>query len=374
MTEHKTLPMNRVVETLEKNIIDVPLGKPSFSDKRYNSLDLNSDFFSPLPKLVGSKRIAFVDGGNTELISAPNFAVGFNRLYFGLFDGNKRIEASIVPQKIEFYVVCYATIEGDKIFYKTEIIPVKDEWKKYLPNIDHLEFNSFDRTIMLGSQRAPITRVLSVARVFSEWRFSSFITKEELNKGDVLVRDGTLQTSVTNERKYANEAYDCALENGVFFTALSKTSTLFTSTGLPLFSAIDVLSESSTLKGNSWYYHPVVEITQPDHRADMFAVKLHPQSDYVFRFEVLKDQVTRAKFGEIELIISSLAENSKDIGFPGYPYGLIDADRFARVSATDQSVNEFQFRASIAQKKIWEKIAKFVKSSDAHEILNKLIR
>jgi hypothetical protein len=374
LAEHKKLPMNKVVDALEKNIIDVPLGKPSFNDKRYNSLDLSIDFFSPLPKLRGNVRIAFVDGGNTELICAPNFAVGFNRLYFGLFEGNKRLESTTIPQKIEFYVVCYATIVGDKIFYKTELIPVKDEWSKYLPSASHLEFNSFDRTIMLGSQRAPISRVLSVARVFSEWRFSSFIAREELRENDVLVRDGTLQTSVTNERKYANEAYDSALEKGVYFTSLSKTSTLFTSTGLPLFSAIDILSESSPLKGNSWYYHPVVQITQPDHRAEMFAVKLHPQSDYVFRFEVLKDQATKAKFGEIELIISALAENSKDIGFPGYPYGLIDADRFARVSATDQTVNEFQFRASISQKKVWEKISKFVKSSDAHEILNKLIR
>lgn len=366
--------MNKVVDALEKNIIDVPLGKPSFNDKRYNSLDLNIDFFSPLPKLRDNVRIAFVDGGNTELICAPNFAVGFNRLYFGLFEGNKRLESTTIPQKIEFYVVCYATIVGDKIFYKTELIPVKDEWSEYLPSASHLEFNSFDRTIMLGSQRAPISRVLSVARVFSEWRFSSFIAREELRENDVLVRDGTLQTSVTNERKYANEAYDSALEKGVYFTSLSKTSTLFTSTGLPLFSAIDVLSESSPLKGNSWYYNPVVQITQPDHRAEMFAVKLHPQSEYVFRFEVLKDQATKAKFEEIELIISALAENSKDIGFPGYPYGLIDADRFARVSATDQTVNEFQFRASISQKKVWQKISKFVKSSDAHEILNKLIR
>jgi hypothetical protein len=50
--------MNKVVEALEKTIIDVSLGKPSFSDKRFNSLDLSSDFFSPLPKLVGDKSLA----------------------------------------------------------------------------------------------------------------------------------------------------------------------------------------------------------------------------------------------------------------------------------------------------------------------------
>jgi hypothetical protein len=366
--------MHRVVEALEKSIINVPSGKPSFNDKRYNAFDLSADFFSHLPKLTENRRIAFVDGGNAELICAPNFAVGFNRIYFGLFEGNKRFESSAIPQKIEFYVVCYATMDADKIIYKTELVPVKDEWSKFLPEPAHLNFNSFDRTIMLGSQRAPITRVLSVARVFAEWRFSGEIAKNVLHKGDVIVRDGTLQTSVTNERKYANEAYDSALENGVYFTALSKTSTLFTTTGLPLFSVIGSLADESSVKGNTWYYHPIAEITQPDHRATMFAVKLHPESEYVFRFETLKDQVSKASFPEIEQIISSLAENSKDIGFPGYPYGLIDADRFARVSATEQTVNEFQLRASIAQKEVWEKISRFIKTADAHDLLNKLIR
>jgi hypothetical protein len=103
------------------------------------------------------------------------------------------------------------------------------------------------------------------------------------------------------------------------------------------------------------------------------AVKLHRQSEYVFRFEVLKDQVNKNNFGEVELIVSALAENSKDVSFPGYPYGLIDADKFARVSMTEKTVNEFQFRAAVPQK-LWEKISKFVRSSDAHEILNKMIR
>ena len=107
----------------------------------------------------------------------------------------------------------------------------------------------------------------------------------------------------------------------------------------------------------------------------MFAVKLHENSEHVFRFEVLKDQVNKYNLGEIEMILSALAANSRDIGFPGYPYGLIDADRFARVQMSEKTAREFQFRAVLSsQKSVWEKISKFVKSSDAHEILNKLIR
>ena len=367
------MPIHLVVQVLERNIMDVPAGQPAFADPRYNSFALNTDYFYPLPKLRHERKIAFIDGGSAEIVGAPNFAVGLTRLYFCVFKGDKRIEAAKIPQRIDFYTVCYAVPRSNQIVYKTELVPVKEEWRKYLPDTADLELDSFDRTIMLGLQRAPISRILEVARVFAEWRFSSFIAQEELEEGDVLVRDGTLQTTVTHEGKYADEAYQAALQEKVYFTALSKTSTLFTETGQPLFSAIHELSESSRMKDDAWYYYPIATITQPDHKAEMLAVKLHKQSEYVFRFEVLKDQVNKNNFGEVELIISALAENSKDVCFPGYPYGLIDADKFARVSMTEKTVNEFQFRAAVSRE-VWDKISKFVKSSDAHELLNRLIR
>lgn len=373
MSEAKKLPIHLVIQVLERNILDVPAGQPAFADPRYSSFTLNSEYFYPLPKLQLGRRIAFVDGGSAEIIGAPNFAVGLTRLYFCMFKGATRVEAINIPQKIDFYTVCYAIPRGNQINYKTEIVPVREEWRQYLPELADLELDSFDKTIMLGLQRAPISRVLELARTFAEWRFARFIVQEELEEGDVLVRDGSLQTTVTNESKYADEAYQAALKKKAYFTALSKTSTLFTETGQPLFSAIHALSESSRLKDEAWYYYPIATITQPDHKAELFAVKLHKQSEYVFRFEVLKDQVNKNNFDEVELIISAIAENSKDVGFPGYPYGLIDADKFARVSMTEKTVNEFQFRAAVPPN-VWAKIALFVKSSDAHDVLNKLVR
>ncbi len=369
----RVLPIHLVVEALEKNVVELPLGQPEFADKRYRSMPLDPEFFTRIPVADVERLVAFVDGGNMEIASAPNFAIALTRLYFSLFKGDKRIEPHCVPQRVDFYTVCFAVLKSGQIVYRTEFIPLREEWRKYLPRVQDLELNSFDRTIMMGLQRASINRVLDVARVFSEWKFSSSIIEEELQRGDVLVRDGSLQTTVTNEGKYANEAYAFALEKGVYFTGISKTSTLFTDTGQPLFSAIHELSEATPLKDESWYYHPIVEIDHPDHRAEMFAVKLNKQSEYVFRFEVLRDQVTKQTFKEVESVISALAANSIDIGFPGYPYGLIDADRLGRVSMNEKTVHEFQFKAAASRKGLWEKISKFIKSSDAHEILNKLI-
>jgi len=375
MFEEKSLPIRKVVDALGRAIVDVPMGQPSFGDDRYSPFELRTDRFFPLPKRMTDGKVAFIDGGRAELLSAPNFAIGLNRVYFGLFHGDKRIEPTKIPSKIDFFTVCYAAVIGNDITYKTELVPLEEDWNDLLPDKEDLQFSSFDRTLMTGFQRVSISRILDVARAFAEWRFSKFIIDLELEKGDVTVRDGTLQTIVTNESKYANEAYDSALKKGVYFTAISKTSTLFTDTGQPLFPSINILSETSVLKDQSWYYYPIVNISQPNHNAEMFAIKLHENSEYVFRFEVLKDQVTKHNLGEVELILSALAANSRDIGFPGYPYGLIDADRFARVQNSEKTAREFQFRATLSsQKSLWEKISKFVKSSDAHQILDKMIR
>ena len=54
----------------------------------------------------------------------------------------------------------------------------------------------------------------------------------------------------------------------------------------------------------------------------IYVVKLNENSKKCFRVE-----------GQInDEVLSLLVENSKDPTFIGYPYGLIEADKFARVS------------------------------------------
>lgn len=370
MSERKELPIHLVIQALERNIVDIPLGQPSFEDPRYNPFELSTEYFSPLPKHLSEQKLSFVDGGSAEIVGAPNFSVGYTRVYFNLFKGEKRLEAKKIPQRIDFFTVCFAKPSEGQIIYSTELVPIKGEWSSFLPDISDLSFNSLDRSLMTGSQRVPISRIIDISRLFAEWNLSQFVVSGELEEGDVLVRDGTLQTIAPNEGKYAQKAYEAALKKNVHFSSLSKTSTLLTKTGQPLLSAINTLSETSTMKDEAWYYYPIVEINQPDHRAEMFAVKLHKLSEYVFRFEVLKDQVDRKNIADTGLIIASLARNSRDLIFPGYPYGLIDADKFARVTATEKRNNEFQLKS--VSGKVWQKVSKFIKSSDAHEILNKI--
>ena len=105
-SEKKSLPIHRVVEALERAITDVPMGQPSFGDDRYTPFELNSEYFSPLPKQKNKGKIAFIDGGSAELLSAPNFAIGLTRVYFGLFKEDQRLEPTTLPSKIDFFTFC----------------------------------------------------------------------------------------------------------------------------------------------------------------------------------------------------------------------------------------------------------------------------
>ena len=274
---------------------------------------------------------------------------------------------------MEFYTICYTVAERERVFYEAELVPVMKEWTIYLPNVTGLKFDSFDSSLMAGRFRAPIRKIAETVRRFAEWKLAGLLCEYELDEGDAVVRDGTLQTSVTNEAIYSKKAMSNAVKNKVILLGLAKTSTLFTSTGFPLFAAIDELADESAFRNDAWYYYPIVDITHPDHKAEMYAVKLHPNSEYVFRLEILKSQAKMMDKTEIQKYIFALAECAKDASFPGYPYGLIDADRFARVSGNETCGQNLQLLSCASGSDVLKRLKRCLKTSDAHELLNKIV-
>lgn len=367
------LPIQRVIQNISKRFEDISIGKPSFADSRYNIFDFDVNNFHPIGGFERDSILSFIDGGNMPIVNAHNLSVQLVRVYFNLFKGKKRIEPKNIPPRIEFYAACYAVEKNGKIYYETELVPIKQEWSRFLPSSKDLHMDSFDRTLSTGARRVPIGKVAGAARLFTEWKYAGVIMEEELGSEDVLIRDGSLQTSVTNERKYYNELIEKAVQRDVKLLGLSKTSTLFTSTGYSLFAAISELSGSSACADSSWFYHPIVDINQPDHKAEMYAVRLHPNSDYVFRLEMLKPQAEKLTLEEKSKIFGMIAFNSSDATFPGYPYGLLDADRFARVDFNERENQRIQFLSCASKEKILPRLIRCLKSTDAHDVLNDLI-
>ncbi len=363
--------VRKLIEDLNMKVAEEDLGQPFLSSHNYRTFPFDKDFFKPVQAVNSNRKLAFVDGGNNEIIGAPNFSIQLNRVYFNVFQGRHRISDTNFPQRMEFFSATFATFKDDQIFFDSRIFPVRDIFKDYLPKAVDLSFNSTDRRLMIGNSRADIARVASIARRFAEWEFAKRVVENELDGGDILVMDGTLRTAFKNESKYAKAAYEAAKNSDVIYSGLSKTSRLLTTTGLSLLGAIRKMATEEGI-GPVWYYYPIAESLSPEHEAAIFIVKLHEQSKRAFRYEIYAKQAEELKDGELNEVVNQLHVNSCDVSFPGYPYGLIDADGNARVRYEEIQMYKMMLLSEVSKLGSWPKFSRHIESEDAHDILNML--
>ena len=282
-------------------------------------LEVNKNNFLSITEEKEAKRIAFVDGGQAEIISAGNFCLSFIRVFGQVFFGEKREESY---QK-EFYLLTTAKYLENDLGYESKIFGDK------LIEEKDLLISSNDSSIKSGLERAPISRISNMARRLAELSLAAQI------KAEIIILDGTLEPTFRNEEKYL------AKLNGNT-CALAKSCSLFTVSG----NSPIVLLNKIGLKG-CWSYFL---------EGKTHLVKLNEKSKHVFRFE-----------GNPEAL-GYLMENCKDALFLGYPYGLIFADKMARVSNDEKKSLQINFLL----RKENQEIAEYLSTSDAHEILDGL--
>jgi hypothetical protein len=364
------IPLKEITKKCSERLRGWPLGDPVFADPRYHSQKLSLENFHDFEYSLDEVRVCYVDGGNIEIINSPGFVVHLTRVAYCLFMGNEQVRDLNFPQVMDFFTVAFAVEKNREIAYSVELYPLSQMKGLVLPEKEDLMFDSFDSTLMEGRRRAPLSKAATAARVFAEWRLAEELCRNELKPGDVLVRDGSLQSQVTGESKYANKAYSEALKRDVFFSGLAKTSTLFTSSGMPLFSAISLLAKRNGFEKIRWFYHPIVKINAPDHKAVMMAVKLHPRSKHIFRYEVLKPQAENV--GDLGEIVSKISYNANDLTFPGYPYGLIEADRLARVKEEEVEPLQIQIFSAMSEQGAWSELESFMRAVDAHKVIDEI--
>ena len=131
---------------------------------------------------------------------------------------------------------------------------------------------------------------------------------------------------------------------GFTVVGLSKTTQLLTNSGD---SAVAVLAG---LGKGRWYY---------DSKSEISFVRLHEKSNYVFRMDVFD-------FRKIKEIAGMLARYATDPVFLGYPYGLVEADRFARVSNEEKEYLKTLFLAEAGD------LGRYLRSQDAHSVLDSI--
>jgi len=338
--------INKIIESIDEKTI-LTEAYPKFSGEGYRAHKINSRNFHEINKLNSNKKIAFVDGGNAEIIRSANFSLNLIRVCFVIYQNNKKITS----KKFEILAFIQAINKNNEIYYKTSFFKTE-----YSIDLGEISFSSFDHTLMLGINRAEISSVANAIRRFAELKIAKIVSDGKI--ADVIVLDGNLQSTLTNENTYLSQLYESCSKNNVVLSALSKTTSLFTDNGNLLSVVL-----GSIIIFPLWFYHPIVEINNINHKAEMFFVKFHNKSKHIFRFEIFNEQRKKG-----EEIVNILAGNCIDPIFIGYPYGLVEADRIARISNNEKESLKTMFLIRLKNKNI----EKYLSSVNAHEILDRI--
>ncbi len=313
-----------------------------------------------------SRKIAFIDGGDGLLDEAPNYLITINRVSYSLFRGKKRIMPAM-NHRIQFFSYVVSDIQTragqKKLSYNTKLFAYGREDKVHLPDESDLTSSAEGTTVLQKH------RLNSLARQFAEWRLALNVVKNELDEGDILVKDGSLQTGFKNEAKYAKELYQTAKNKGVIVCGLSKSSRLITESGDSLIPRIEAISKKTN--HDRWYIRVTDGVTSDDCGA-MLAVKLHPDSEFPYRFEILYEQFDKMKPDEVNSVLYNLVENSQDISMLGYPYGLIDADRYAQVRLDERDMYKGILYAIRRRNPEWKDLENNSSMMGAHNVLNEV--
>src|SRR3989344_5710638 len=147
---------NKIIDEIKEGVLD----KGKFKADKNN--------FKSLAAAKEDARIAFVDGGQAELLRAADFSLQFIRTAAIVFKGREK-EKQIIN---EFFVL----IKTDGDYYKTEIFSLKGN------SADKVIFNSLDRSIMDGNEKAEISKIAGVMRRFAEIK----LAKEIVDDTDII--------------------------------------------------------------------------------------------------------------------------------------------------------------------------------------------
>lgn len=329
--------------------------------------------FEEIPCTDEPRRIAFVDGGNATLGEAPSFMMGINRVYYSLFRGSLRQKPARQP-RIEFFSCVTAGPSApsvgsaaDKGAYTTRLFARSALDRGRLPPDDDLAITTDD----IKDRGASRDSLLAVPRNLAEWAAAEFVLDEELDGGDILVMDGTLQTRSMRETKFATPICRKAAEKGIVLCGLAKTSTLVTSDNLPLISRASKLAEKAGYGGKRWFVGVCDRATSND-MGYTYIAKFHEKSRYVFRLGILSEQHAGMSADDVKSVLASIAANARDISMPGYPYGAIDADRFAKVRMHEASMHKNMLNSELMGRPGGEDILSQMQFMSMHQVLNRV--
>ncbi len=320
------------------------IGDPEISGSVFSK-----ENFHTIVQPSGSGKLVFIDGGNASIISSPQLCVDFVRVFHSVWQDGKRVSCG----SDEFYVLSVSSLIQGKISYSAKMFSDKPAFLgSFLDSV--LSFDPLDDGLRQGKSRSSISNVANIVRRLAELKVASEAVKKT---GCLAVLDGDFSFSTAYEKNAIMGLASAASSSGSAVLALSKTSDLLASNGASVSTVL-----ASSAPGGCWYYFPA----GTKQFSKVFFAKLHNRSDYIFKVELLDVALDV----DVPSFLSLLSSNSKDPVFLGYPYGLIEADMFARVSNKEQETLKVSFASKAG--KDWNLLDSLSKSSDAHHILDRI--
>jgi hypothetical protein len=309
--------MDEFIKEIIKNLKVCKDDALLFDNELSEEIKIKKENFKELTTVKSKKSIAFIDGGNLEIVKTPSISLFFNRIYYCVYHKNKRIRKN----KTEFYSLIISNKENIKAVCFPKVI------KDYV-------FNPFDKTLSFANKRVSLEKIGNLVRRLAE------LSAIQNIPADYSVIDGSLEYT----HKYEKEI----ISNFKNIAGLSKTTSLITKKGLSASGLLNYLGGKK-----EWFYNA---------GKDIYFIKLHKNSKHSFRIDYSGEDFLE--------LLNLLKENSKDPVFLGYPYGLIEADKFARVSKKECELLKIQIITKIKENS--ESLELHLNSMNAHDILDNI--
>jgi hypothetical protein len=347
--------MKEIIDELNNylNNSNVDSNQNIITDK-YNKFVIDKTKFFKIKSQNIEKKICFIDGGSTTLFESPSFCIGFIKTVAVTY-----LKKKVMGIKInKLFTFSYAlNNSNNEIVYKTNFFQFDNKSKV----INGFELNSKTNILTTYNENFKISKSIDIARRIAELDIANELLNN-LEAGDIIMIDGTLKTFFDSEENLIQKLYKNALQNNILISSILKTNNSITDNGK---SVIGLISNNSP--SYPWFYDNFINSIEITHKAQIYFLKLHKKSEYVFTLEIYNEQ---AKIIDINKIIGFFAYYSNDAVFLGYPYGLIKADSLARVTNNEKDMLITQI--TIKNQRLFEKIKPFIKSIDAHNILDKI--
>jgi len=359
-------------DTVKKVMSEI---NPSSSSKAFSAM-LNPKNYSlyeitkesakkiiPAEKEFKNLEMLFIDGGNAEIFATPRASLQAVRLYGCVFKGNKRMKG----EKYEFYALSVIKENQSKLNFSVSLYPAGKD--KKIPfeipfeNDTAMTFSADDKGMSVNGNPSPSRAIDAVRRLF-EIKLAKSMA-ESLKQNSIVVLDGTLEANYFDEEKTLESLYTACSKNNISICGLSKTSKILTKDAYSVPEKVSSLLEMQGAEAGRTGYVKIADSSSSEHQASIYFAKMHEKSSYVFRIDAWNNNHMPA--GNI---ISCLSANSGDLSFPGYPYGLIHADRFARISNNEKQYFKTLFMSRAGKE--WNGIMKQVSLISAHSVLDSM--